>query len=378
MVVELSSDSSSSSASSPVEIPVDILEVLRIRAFYETPLDFIEPLNLLRATRQVTTFDPAMTEASSTSNQGSGPFANSPEEIRGRKRPMRPCPFLGQYFNGTLVAYAEFKRVFSIPLNVEVRLLPNRDPKDLPLRQGELIFPLMVIIEGGIRFPLHQFVQRVLQTLNLTSYQLTVNSYRIIMGIIEQRRQFNLTFGLEELFGVYLVGVNREHDRYYLSCRTGYDTFLIDRLLDFEEWVSIYVSVTGNFMFGPGESMDTATTVPFETGAPAEGIVQELRERAVRVRITTVYAIPQTSRGFFGLVEVEEGAKEEEQGEGQEVARERGRGAGVVIGSPGAESSRAAPVSPRGPPKKRARPNDDQGTRVGEPEMILIHEEEEE
>ncbi|KAI8550602.1 hypothetical protein RHMOL_Rhmol06G0120100 [Rhododendron molle] len=59
-----------------------------------------------------------MTEAPSTSEQGPEPFANSPEEVwgvpeevRGQKRPMRPCPFLGQYFNGTPTAYAEFKRV---------------------------------------------------------------------------------------------------------------------------------------------------------------------------------------------------------------------------------------------------------------------------
>ncbi|KAI8535328.1 hypothetical protein RHMOL_Rhmol10G0165600 [Rhododendron molle] len=101
---------------------------------------------------------------------------------------MRPCPFLGQYFNGTPAAYAEFKRVFNISPNVEVRLLLNRDPKNLPLRQGELIFPLMAITEGGIRFPLHQFVRQVLRTLNLNTSQLTMNSYRIIMSVIELRR----------------------------------------------------------------------------------------------------------------------------------------------------------------------------------------------
>ncbi|KAI8524780.1 hypothetical protein RHMOL_Rhmol13G0175800 [Rhododendron molle] len=136
MVVELSSDSCSSSTSYPVEIPEDILEVLRIWAFYRTPLDFIEPLDPLRATRQVTTFDPTMKEALSTSNQGPGPFANSPKEVRGQKRPMRPCPFLGQYFNDTPMAYAEFKRVFNIPPNVEVWLQPNRDPRTILFGRG--------------------------------------------------------------------------------------------------------------------------------------------------------------------------------------------------------------------------------------------------
>ncbi|KAI8535273.1 hypothetical protein RHMOL_Rhmol10G0160900 [Rhododendron molle] len=131
MVVDLSSDSSSSSESSFAKFEA-IHEEIRIRALYRTPLDYIELAIPFRAPRQVTTFDTNMTEAPSTSNLGQGPFANSPEEVRGRKRPMRSCPFLGQYFNGTPTAYAEFKRVFSIPLDIEVRLLQDTDPKNLP------------------------------------------------------------------------------------------------------------------------------------------------------------------------------------------------------------------------------------------------------
>lgn len=49
----------------------------------------------------------------------------------------------------------------------------------------------------------------------------------------------------------------------------------------------------------------------------------------------------------------------------------------MVTGTPEAGSSRVVPVSPRGPVEKRARPNEDMGTRGGEPETILINEEEE-
>lgn len=115
MVIELSSDSSSNSGSSPVEIPEYILKALRIKAFYRTPADHIEPLEPSRAPRAVTTFDPQEMEGPSTSNQGPGPFVNAPEEIWGHRRPMRPCPYQNHYFNGTSTAYAEFKRVYSIP-----------------------------------------------------------------------------------------------------------------------------------------------------------------------------------------------------------------------------------------------------------------------
>ncbi|KAI8549142.1 hypothetical protein RHMOL_Rhmol06G0003700 [Rhododendron molle] len=38
-------------------------------------------------------------------------------------------------------------------------------------------------------------------------------------------------------------------------------------------------------MFGPGESVDTATTVQFEPGAPAEGVIHGLQEKSSRARV---------------------------------------------------------------------------------------------
>lgn len=66
----------------------------------------------------------------------------------------------------------------------------------------------MAIIEGGVRFPLDQFMRKVLRELTFTSSQLSTNSYRIIMSIIEPRRTENLSFGIEELVGAYQLGKN--------------------------------------------------------------------------------------------------------------------------------------------------------------------------
>lgn len=140
MVVEVSSDSSSSSASSPV-IPEEIREALQIRAFYRTPVNYIEPFDPSRAPRPITTFDPREMEAFSTSNQGLGPFANAPEEVRGHRRPVRPCPYQNQYFSGAPGAYGEFKRVYSIPPDVEVRLLLNTNPLRTSAPTGRVNLP---------------------------------------------------------------------------------------------------------------------------------------------------------------------------------------------------------------------------------------------
>jgi hypothetical protein len=58
--------------------------------------------------------------------------------------------------------------------------------------------------------------------------------------------------------------------------------------------------------------------------------------------------------------------------------RPRNPNAGVVIGSPGAGTSRTASASPQGPPEKRARPNEGDGGRGTGADPIAIPEEGEE
>lgn len=68
-------------------------------------------------------------------------------------------------------------------------------------------------------------------------------------------------------------------------------------------------------------------------------------------------------------------------GRGREVLnlrrqRPRGRGVGSPPGVAGAGSSRAVPISPEGPPKKRARHEEGNSCRGKDKETILITEEE--
>lgn len=72
----------------------------------------------------------------------------------------------------------------------------------------------------------------------------------------------NLTFGLEELFDVYQVGTNVDHERHYFSyrpefdelmienCRPEFDELLIEKLPNSDAWAKDYVVVTENFMSG--------------------------------------------------------------------------------------------------------------------------------
>lgn len=107
---------------------------------------------------------------------------------------VRPYRFL-HYFNGELGEYKHFIRECNILNEFLVRRGPNRH-QDVLYRNDELTFPLMVIIEEGIRFSLDLFVRQVLRTLTLSSPQLSVNSYRVIMSIAKLRQTEGLLFGV--------------------------------------------------------------------------------------------------------------------------------------------------------------------------------------
>jgi hypothetical protein len=110
----------------------------------------------------------------------------------------------------------------------------------------------MAIIEGGVRFPLHPFLRQVLNVLQLTPSQVTINFYRIVVGVIELKERYHLEFEVEDLFGLYLVSQNKVARRKYLSCRTG-QRRLIRGLPDSDKYANDFVVVRGEFEFALGE-----------------------------------------------------------------------------------------------------------------------------
>ena len=58
---------------------------------------------------------------------------------------------------------AGFKRHFSIPNDVRLSLVTN-DTLDMEREdKTTIVFPLLSIAEGGVRFPLHPFLRAVLR-----------------------------------------------------------------------------------------------------------------------------------------------------------------------------------------------------------------------
>ena len=71
--------------------------------------------------------------------------------------------------------------------------------------QSTIVFPLLSIAEGGVRFPLHPFLRAVLCHWGLIPSQPNVNFFRIIMRIIELSRRLRINLGIPAIRHCYAL-----------------------------------------------------------------------------------------------------------------------------------------------------------------------------
>jgi hypothetical protein len=95
----------------------------------------------------------------------------------------------------------QFRQLYQIPPSVSLSYCNSDDLP--PINKGEILIPIMAIVEGGVRFPLHSFLIDFLQTINATPSQVSINLFRIIMGVIALNRILDVNLTSREILVVY-------------------------------------------------------------------------------------------------------------------------------------------------------------------------------
>ena len=88
-------------------------------------------------------------------------------------------------------ALATFRSTFSIPDDVDVAYCHE---SDIALHRGlgTAFFPLMSILEGGVRFPVDPLLTDTLRYYGLCPDQLPPNFYRVVSSISRLNHTFDL------------------------------------------------------------------------------------------------------------------------------------------------------------------------------------------
>ena len=115
-----------------------------------------------------------------------------------------------------------FRQRYEFPEGVGVSLIGPKDEGWTEDAYGTP-FPLIAIVEGGLRFPVHPFLTEVLNHYGLAPIQLQANAYRIILGIAELNRRLNLDLGLYEFSYCYSCvesgGAKSDRKKYHFRAR---------------------------------------------------------------------------------------------------------------------------------------------------------------
>ena len=99
---------------------------------------------------------------------------------------------------------AEFRAKYKISDDVSIRLNDPKDPFDgNTFCSGWMSFPLVTLIEGGVRFPLYPLLRSCLREWHLCLRQLMPNDFKIIMGVVELNKILGINLGVHDIEDVY-------------------------------------------------------------------------------------------------------------------------------------------------------------------------------
>ena len=98
---------------------------------------------------------------------------------------------------------AVFRRHYGVPNDVHLEYRFWKDA--LTGEPGDLILPLVAIIEGGVRFPMDPLLADFLDYFNLCPNQISPNIFRIVMGVVELNCRLGLNLTVHDIIATYTL-----------------------------------------------------------------------------------------------------------------------------------------------------------------------------
>uniref|UniRef100_A0A2N9F888 Uncharacterized protein n=1 Tax=Fagus sylvatica TaxID=28930 RepID=A0A2N9F888_FAGSY len=134
----------------------------------------------------------------------------------GKKRTEEDGGKLARYVN-TPENMALFRRLYRIPDNVGLRYVHWSDA--LPPSSGELLIPVVAVVEGGVCFPIDPLLADFLNYFSLSPTQVSPNIFRIVMGTVELNRRLGLELSTYDIVWTHILHRNSKTESYSLRPR---------------------------------------------------------------------------------------------------------------------------------------------------------------
>uniref|UniRef100_A0A2N9FNU8 Uncharacterized protein n=1 Tax=Fagus sylvatica TaxID=28930 RepID=A0A2N9FNU8_FAGSY len=134
----------------------------------------------------------------------------------GKKRTEEDRGKLARYVN-TPETMALFRRLYQVPDDVGLRYVHWSDA--LPPSSGELLIPVVAVVEGGVRFPIDPLLADFLSYFSLSPTQVNPNIFRIVMGTVELNRRLGLELSTYDIVWTYILHRNSKTESYSLRPR---------------------------------------------------------------------------------------------------------------------------------------------------------------